>query len=67
MADDLGSEILRPRSGSGLAFKQLVDAYERDLISEAMRQANGVQKTAAELLKLKPTTLNEKIKRLGLR
>ena len=41
--------------------------YENgQLIEAAMRDADGVQKAAAEILGLKPTTLNEKIKRLKL-
>ena len=41
--------------------------FERELIDAAMKQAGGVQKRAARLLGLKPTTLNEKIKRLKVR
>jgi len=41
--------------------------YERRLIEEALARSGGVQKRAAELLGLKPTTLNEKMKRLKIR
>jgi DNA-binding NtrC family response regulator len=41
--------------------------YERDLIEQALRRAGGVQKRAADLLGVRPTTLNEKIKRLRIR
>jgi transcriptional regulator with GAF, ATPase, and Fis domain len=40
---------------------------ERRYIQAALDAAGGVQKKAAELLHLKPTTLNEKIKRYDIR
>ena len=43
-----------------------VSRYERRLIESALRRTGGVQKQAAQLLGLKPTTLNEKIKRLKI-
>ena len=49
-----------------MPFYDAVSGYERRLIEEALRRTGGVQKQAAELLGLKPTTLNEKIKRLGI-
>ena len=50
----------------GLNFKDAVGAYERSLLGAALARANGVQKKAAELLGLKPTTLNEMLKRHGM-
>jgi len=50
----------------GLGYYEAVARYERQLIESALRRAGGVQKQAAEILGLKPTTLNEKIKRLGI-
>jgi DNA-binding NtrC family response regulator len=50
----------------GLGLHEAVVRYERLLIEAALRRADGVQKQAAEILKMKPTTLNEKIKRLGI-
>jgi DNA-binding NtrC family response regulator len=47
-------------------FYDAVSGYERRLIEGALRRTGGVQKQAAEILGLKPTTLNEKIKRLGI-
>ena len=55
------------RLPEGLGLSDAVSRYERRLIEEALRQSEGVQKRAAELLRLKPTTLNEKIKRLGIK
>jgi len=49
-----------------VGFYDAVSRYERRLIEAALRRCGGVQKQAAELLGLKPTTLNEKIKRLRI-
>jgi DNA-binding NtrC family response regulator len=50
----------------GLSLKDAVSKYERLMILQSLELANGVQKKAAELLQLKPSTLNEMMKRLGL-
>jgi DNA-binding NtrC family response regulator len=50
----------------GLDFRQLVAAYQEHLIREALKRSDGVQRRAAGLLKLSPTTLNEMIHRLGV-
>lgn len=44
----------------------LVDAYEQRLIEQALREARGCQRRAAATLGILPTTLHEKMKRLGL-
>jgi len=51
---------------AGLDLKEQTLAFQRHLIETALARANGVQKTAAALLGLKPTTLNEMIKRLDI-
>ena len=48
----------------GVDFNQLVSQYERALIEEGLKRANGRRSQAAELLGLKRTTLLEKLKRL---
>ncbi len=53
-------------SGSGPSLKTLVDSYERRIIEEALRSADGNQRRAARALGVLPTTLHEKMKRLGL-
>ncbi len=53
-------------SSNGIAFKEAVSSYERQLIVKALEAAGGVQKAAAELLKVKPTTLHEMMKRLEI-
>jgi two-component system response regulator PilR (NtrC family) len=55
-----------PPDINGLSFKEAVSNYERQLIVQALRTASGVQKRAAELLKVKPTTLHEMMKRLNV-
>jgi len=53
--------------GSRTTLKDLVDAYERHIIDDALRAASGNQRRAAQALGVLPTTLHEKMKRLGLR
>jgi two-component system response regulator PilR (NtrC family) len=50
----------------GVSFWDAVNGYERQLILRALRSAGGVQKRAAELLQVKPTTLHEMMKRLAI-
>jgi DNA-binding NtrC family response regulator len=50
----------------GIDFKQVVSEYESTLIQKALEITGGIQKKAAELLNLKPSTLNEMIKRLSI-
>jgi DNA-binding NtrC family response regulator len=50
----------------GRKLKELVDAYERRLIESALAETHGNQRRAAASLGLLPTTLHEKMKRLGL-
>ena len=51
----------------GISLKDVTIAYERQWIESALEAAGGVQKRAAELLRIKPTTLNEMIKRYDIR
>jgi DNA-binding NtrC family response regulator len=55
-------------SGRGIpSLKQLMDDYERRLILAALGRNRGNQRRAAAELGCLPTTLNEKMRRLGLR
>ncbi len=47
-------------------LKAKLDAYERRLIESALLATAGNQRRAAASLGLLPTTLHEKMKRLGL-
>ncbi len=55
-----GAETQRP------GLKQLVADYERRLILNALDASGGHQRRAAALLGVLPTTLLEKMKRLGI-
>jgi two-component system response regulator PilR (NtrC family) len=48
------------------SYKEQTQHYQRKVILNALRRARGVQKQAARSLGLKPTTLNEMIKRLKI-
>ncbi len=50
----------------GIDFKKVVMDYKKDLILKALHTSNGVQRRAARLLRLNPTTLNEMIRRLDI-
>jgi len=50
----------------GISFKDVITNVEKRLIESTLEAAGGVQKRAAELLKIKPTTLNEMIKRYDI-
>jgi DNA-binding NtrC family response regulator len=47
-------------------LKTLMDRYERELILAALQASGGHQRRAAACLGVLPTTLHEKMKRLGL-
>jgi two-component system response regulator PilR (NtrC family) len=51
----------------GISFKDVITDFEKRLIESTLDAAGGVQKRAAELLHIKPTTLNEMIKRYEIR
>jgi len=61
MAPGLGGRVQQAN------LRQLMEAYERRLIIEALVRAHGNQRRAAAELGCLPTTLNEKMRRLGLR
>jgi len=50
----------------GIPFRKIIEDMESRLIVRALEVSGGVQKRAAELLQVKPTTLNEMIKRYGI-
>ena len=51
----------------GISLKEVITDFEKRLIESTLEAAGGVQKRAAELLHIKPTTLNEMIKRYDIR
>ena len=54
-----------PSDNAG-TLKEQTQRFQKNWILEALRKSNGVQKKAAQLLGVKPTTLNEMIKRMGI-
>ena len=51
---------------NGGSFYDLVRSFERNLIKRALSKTNGHQARATQLLGIKATTLNAKIKRLNI-
>jgi DNA-binding NtrC family response regulator len=58
-------EQLHP-GGSHPTLKMMLEAYEKRIIQEALHATRGNQRRAALALGVLPTTLHEKMKRLGL-
>lgn len=63
LSDAVGGLATEPR----IDLKTRLLAYERDLITAALAATGGNQRRAARRLSILPTTLHEKMKRLGLR
>ncbi|MGQ9801474.1 MAG: sigma-54-dependent transcriptional regulator [Candidatus Saccharicenans sp.] len=62
-----GKKIMYEELGDGsLDLKEKTADFQKKLILTALEKSGGVQKKAAQLLGLKPTTLNEMIKRLKI-
>ena len=51
---------------TAFASVEMVQEFQKTLIVRALDQSGWVQKDAAILLEVKPTTLNEMIKRYGI-
>jgi DNA-binding NtrC family response regulator len=71
--DLLPAEVLSPQlaPGStippdGLNLREAVNQYTRALIEASLVRCGGVQRRAAQMLKVRPSTLNEMIRRLGI-
>jgi two-component system, NtrC family, response regulator HydG len=56
----------RPAEGPPLALKERVQAYERGLVVEALREARGNRSEAARRLGVSRVTLHDKLRRYGL-
>jgi DNA-binding NtrC family response regulator len=50
-----------------MTLKERMNDYERALIQSALQAAGGNQRRAAAMLGILPSTLSEKLKRLGMR
>ncbi|MGE0645763.1 MAG: sigma-54-dependent transcriptional regulator [Nitrospira sp.] len=65
MVPELKEQFIR-LSEDGIHLSREVEQYEKHLIMEALKKANGVTSRAAQLLHLNRTTLVEKLKRKGV-
>jgi DNA-binding NtrC family response regulator len=66
----MAETLFHPGGGGGgfpVNLKRLVEDFERRLIVDALERVGGNQRRAAAALGCLPTTLNEKMRRLGLR
>ena len=61
-----GAAQRKDSSGEGISFNTAVSEFEKALIISALDKTNWVKNQAAQLLKIKRTTLVEKIKRYNL-
>jgi DNA-binding NtrC family response regulator len=73
--DDIPHEILDEGAvemppvhvgGDGFSLDEVLATYEQRMLCQALEHAGWVKTRAAELLKIKRTTLIEKMKRLGI-
>jgi two-component system response regulator PilR (NtrC family) len=72
-ADLLPSEVLAPQPApaaplpaESVDLKDAVNSYTRALIEASLARCHGVQRRAAQMLGVRPSTLNEMIRRLGI-
>lgn len=56
-----------PALQDGLSFREYIIEVEKQVLLDTLDRVDGVQKRAAEMLGMKPTTLNEMLKRHGIR
>lgn len=70
----LPKEIIRPTQpiktltyeSPDFSYKKAMEEYQRKILIEALNKCDGVQRKAAKLLKIKPSTLNILIKKLNI-
>ena len=51
----------------GVSLAEAVEEFEKNILERTLRRVGGVQRKAAKILGLKPTTLHEKLKRLRIK
>jgi sigma-54 specific flagellar transcriptional regulator A len=66
MASEQATERKLDTHGDGISFNTAVSEFEKALIVSALEKTNWVKNKAAKLLRIKRTTLVEKIKRYNL-
>jgi two-component system response regulator PilR (NtrC family) len=62
-----GGPLPGPGLPEGVSLSKALERYEKNLLQRTLQRAGGVQKRAAEILGVKPQTLHEKMKRLGIK
>jgi len=60
------SYILNNCTNKNVPLKNFIDEFEKEMISKALVVSRGNQRIASFILGMKPTTLNEKIKKFNL-
>jgi DNA-binding NtrC family response regulator len=65
--DDATAIDPRRASAAGPDLKTLVNEYERQLILSALGATRGHQRRAARCLGISPSSLHEKMRRLGIK
>ncbi len=60
-------KVTRSELSGSRSLREMVEAYERSLILIALNAARGHQRSAARMLGLLPSTLNEKMRRFRIR
>ncbi len=60
------SQMVPVTAATSPNLKALVEDYERQLITSALRETRGQQRRAAAMLGILPSTLHEKMTRLGI-
>jgi DNA-binding NtrC family response regulator len=65
---DTGEKQEKTRMPSDITgtLKEQTQRFQKKWILEALKKSNGIQKKAAQILGVKPTTLNEMIKRMSI-
>ena len=59
-------DVFSPTREKGFMLKKRLEQIEKAFIETALEEADGVQREAAKLLDDNPSTLNQRIKRLGI-
>ncbi|MGZ7066199.1 MAG: AAA-type ATPase lid domain-containing protein, partial [Candidatus Aminicenantales bacterium] len=66
LAKDASPDAWLVTPEESLDLKERTQTFQKQIILTALKKTRGVQKQAAGLLGMKPTTLNEMIRRLGI-
>ncbi len=63
----ISSYIIGNCMDRNIPLKKFINKLESELIKKTLLVADGNQRTAASILGIKPTTLNEKMKKFGIK